>query len=50
MGEYKNGNPHGKGVLTKANGERYEGMFVDGLFEGIGKYYFENSDVYEGMF
>lgn len=31
-----NGKPHGKGVYTWANGEVYEGEWVNGLKEGQG--------------
>lgn len=30
--------------------ERYEGNFVNGRLEGIGKYFFANGNIYEGEF
>ena len=41
VGEYKNGNFHGKGVLTFDNGEKYEGQFVEGKREGMGTVIFK---------
>ena len=32
----------------KDNGERYEGKFKDGVFEGKGIYYWNNGDRYDG--
>jgi hypothetical protein len=37
-------------VMTFPNGERYEGEFKDGLFQGWGVYVFQNGDRYEGEF
>ena len=36
-GELKDGRMHGQGVLTFANGIVYEGPFVDGKREGMGR-------------
>ena len=36
-GELKDGKMHGKGVLQFANGIVYEGPFVDGKREGLGR-------------
>lgn len=37
-GELRAGRPHGKGVKTWPQGDRYEGSFVDGRKEGTGMY------------
>ena len=37
-------------VVTFPNGDRYEGEFSDGLFNGWGVYYYHNGDRYEGGF
>ena len=37
-------------VVTFPNGDRYEGGFRDGLFDGWGVYYYHNGDRYEGTF
>lgn len=37
-------------VVTFPNGDRYEGEFGDGLFNGWGAYYRRNGDRYEGEF
>lgn len=37
-------------VVTFSNGDRYEGEFKDGLFDGWGAYYYRNGDRYEGAF
>lgn len=38
-GSFKNGKPHGKGVMNYGNGEKFEGEFVDGFEEGEGILY-----------
>ncbi len=38
-GSFKNGKPHGKGVMDYGAGEKYEGMFVNGKEEGDGIMY-----------
>ncbi len=45
IGEYT-----GKGKYTFANGDIYEGDFVNGELTGKGKYTFTNGDIYEGKF
>ena len=35
-GEYRNGFPHGQGVMTWSNGTRYDGEWLDGLLHGQG--------------
>lgn len=37
-------------VVTFPNGDRYEGEFKDGLFNGWGLYFYRNGDRYEGEF
>ena len=37
-------------TVTYANGDQYQGDFVNGLREGEGVYTFANTDVYEGAF
>ncbi len=37
-------------VVTFPNGDRYEGSFKNGLFDGWGVYYYHNGDKYEGEF
>jgi hypothetical protein len=33
-----------------ANGQRYEGQWVDGRKEGFGRYFWPNGDLFEGQF
>jgi len=49
-GEYQDGNRHGHGKYTQANGRVYEGEYQDGNRHGHGKYEGEYHDgrVYEG--
>ena len=51
-GLHRDGKPHGKGVLTFTNGDRFEGEFADGEIHGRGRMYLANGDVYggEGIF
>jgi hypothetical protein len=37
-------------VVTLPNGDRYEGQFKEGLFNGWGTYFYHNGDRYEGLF
>lgn len=37
-------------VVSFSNGDRYEGQFRDGLFDGWGVYHYANGDRYEGEF
>lgn len=36
LGKFKNGMKHGYGTLIFSNQEKYEGLFMNGLFEGKG--------------
>ena len=47
-GQHRDGKPHGRGILTFANGDRYEGAFADGEIRGRGTMYLANGDVYGG--
>lgn len=51
IGNYFNNRENGRGkkIMHKL-GYVYEGFFVDGLFEGMGKQYFTNGDYYVGEF
>ena len=46
----KNGKAHGNGILFYKNGKiKYEGNFINGKFDGKGKFYRENGDYYVGQ-
>ena len=47
-GQHRDGRPHGRGVLTFANGDRYVGEFADGEIRGRGTMHLTNGDVYGG--
>ena len=47
-GQHRDGKPHGRGVLTFANGDRYVGEFMEGDIRGRGTMYLANGDVYGG--
>ncbi len=47
-GQHRVGKPHGRGVLTFANGDRYVGEFAAGEIRGRGTMYLANGDVYGG--
>jgi len=49
VGEFKNDEPHGIGVLTFLNGDIYEGEFQNGDPEGKGIFKFGHL-IYEGEF
>ena len=50
-GEFLNGEPDGWGKLELAiRGDKYEGNFKNGFFEGKGEYYFYNGNKYVGEF
>ena len=49
--EIKNNIPNGKGIKYYSNGKiLYEGDFVNGLFEGNGKYIWEDGEYYIGEY
>ena len=49
IGEWKKGLKHGKGIDYYKNGNiKYEGDFMKGKYDGIGKYIEENGDYYIG--
>lgn len=53
LGEFNNSNnlPNGKGVKYNQDGTvLFEGNFVDGRFEGIGKYYYKNGRYFIGNY
>lgn len=43
-GEWLNERPHGRGVMTHANGDVYRGQFKDGRSDGEGEHVFAGSD------
>lgn len=47
-GEWENDHRHGFGFEKFANGCIYEGDFVNGKPEGVGKYRWPNGEFYEG--
>lgn len=49
-GSFRDGQPTGYGVYTKANGPRAEGEFVNGKLNGRAKVYSANGDLLEGQF
>ena len=47
----ENDSSNGRGILYYKNGNiKYEGDFVNGNYEGNGKYYNENGEYYIGQF
>jgi len=44
----KKGLPHGAGIFIFLNNEKYEGLWKDGEFTGIGRYYWPNGMKYYG--
>ncbi|MCY3598232.1 MAG: hypothetical protein OXG71_12445, partial [Rhodospirillales bacterium] len=50
VGPLRAGTPHGRGVLTGAGGNHYEGDFVDGELAGQGVFTWPDGDRYEGDF
>ena len=53
LGEFNNSNnlPNGKGVKYNPDGTKlFEGNFVDGRFEGVGRYYYKNGRFFIGNY
>ena len=48
MGDYQRGIKEGRGVYSFANGERYDGPYVDNLAHGGFVYVYGSGDRYEG--
>lgn len=48
VGEFKNGQPHGFGICTYANGDRYRGEWADGAFMGKGILYLHDGTEVSG--
>ena len=44
----KNNKKHGRGILIKANGDKYEGQWQNDKANGNGKLIYSNGDIYEG--
>ena len=49
VGQFRNGVPHGDGVIYYANGERYVGHWANGNFDGEGTLYFSDSTEVTGF-
>lgn len=47
-GEWKSGQPEGRGKMFYANGDIYEGNWVNGKRHGEGKMIYKTKDIYEG--
>lgn len=41
---------HGKGVLEWNDGRKYDGDFINNKFDGEGKYFYRNGNIYTGPF
>lgn len=50
VGEWKDDDPCGNGILYYHLGNRYEGEFIAGHPHGKGKFFYEDGDVFEGEF
>ncbi|MDQ0896291.1 MULTISPECIES: stalk domain-containing protein [unclassified Paenibacillus] len=48
VGDKKNGNPNGLGVIIWNNGHQYSGSWLDGYRSGKGKYTWPNGEIYDG--
>ena len=49
VGDFRNGMPHGDGVIYYANGERYVGHWAEGNFDGEGTLFFSDSSEVSGF-
>lgn len=49
IGEFLNGQFHGKGIYTYANGDKYEGEFINGKFTGKGTFTCSNGEPFTGI-
>ena len=49
-GEYRDGQKYGKGLLTYATGDRYEGTCLAGLPYGTGVYTYSGGGYYSGQY
>lgn len=50
VGEFKQGQYHGKGMMTYTDGEKYIGEYLEGTRHGQGTYVFANGDKYIGEY
>ena len=50
VGEFSKGNPHGKGILYCANGNKYLGHWENNWRQGDGKFIFQEGHEYTGGF
>ncbi|HND88673.1 MAG TPA: hypothetical protein PK971_10105, partial [Saprospiraceae bacterium] len=48
VGDFQNGQPHGFGICTYANGDRYRGEWADGAFMGKGVLYLRDGTEVNG--
>ena len=48
MGEWHNNLFEGNGIYIFSNGERYEGELLEGKKEGLGSFFYNDGNVYEG--
>lgn len=49
FGTFWKGKWEGKGVLLKENGDKWDGFWIDGLWNGSFKVIFVNGDIFEGQ-
>jgi hypothetical protein len=49
-GWWRSGKMHGHGVVTLANGERFDGRWANDLMNGHGVYTYANGDRYDGQY
>jgi len=50
MGQFRNNNQHGKGILLQPGEWIYQGAFKDSMMSGQGVLEYQNGDAYEGQF